>query len=43
MCPVRSRPNLGKTFKSEDRADTWLTVGEATTAIDMAVAKLTKK
>ena len=35
--------NLGKSFKSEDRADAWLTVGEATTAIDMAVAKLTKK
>ena len=35
--------NLGKTFKNEERADAWLTVGEATTAIDMAVAKLTKK
>jgi hypothetical protein len=35
--------NLGKTFKNEDRAEAWLTVGEATTAIDMAVAKLTKK
>jgi hypothetical protein len=35
--------NLGKSFKSEDRADAWLTVGEATTAIDMAVAKHTKK
>jgi hypothetical protein len=35
--------NLGKTFKNEERAEAWLTVGEATTAIDMAVAKLTKK
>jgi hypothetical protein len=35
--------NLGKSFKNEDRAEAWLTVGEATTAIDMAVAKLTKK
>lgn len=31
--------NLGKTFKSEERAEAWLTVGEATTAIDMAIAK----
>jgi hypothetical protein len=31
--------DLGKRFKSEERADTWLSVSEATTAIDMVLAK----
>ncbi len=31
--------NLGKEFKSEDRAETWLDVSECTTAIDMMTRK----
>lgn len=31
--------DLGKQFKSEERAEAWLTVSEATTAIDMMIAK----
>ena len=31
--------NLGKEFKSEERAENWLTVSEAETAIDMMVRK----
>ena len=31
--------NLGKEFKNEDRAELWLNVSEATTSIDMVLAK----
>jgi hypothetical protein len=31
--------DLGKQFKTEERAETWLTVSESTTAIDMLLAK----
>jgi hypothetical protein len=31
--------DLGREFKSEERAELWLNVSEATTAIDMVVAK----
>ncbi|MCJ2178181.1 hypothetical protein [Novosphingobium album (ex Hu et al. 2023)] len=31
--------NLGKEFKSEERAETWLDVSEAMTAIDVMVRK----
>jgi len=31
--------DLGKRFKSEERAEIWLNVSEATTAIDMVLAK----
>ena len=31
--------NLGKEFKTEDRAEVWLNVSEATTSIDMLLAK----
>jgi hypothetical protein len=31
--------NLGKEFKSEERAEVWLEVSEATTSIDMLLAK----
>ncbi|PWB83662.1 MAG: hypothetical protein C3F11_05490 [Methylocystaceae bacterium] len=38
--PGHDQPfDLGKQFKSEERAEAWLTVSEATTAIDMIVAK----
>jgi hypothetical protein len=41
--PGRDEPiNLGKEFKSEERAETWLNVSEATTAIDMMTRKYTK-
>ena len=31
--------DLGKQFKSEERAELWLNVSEATTAIDLVIAK----
>jgi len=31
--------DLGKQFKSEERAELWLNVSEATTAIEMVLAK----
>jgi len=31
--------NLGKEFKTEERAEAWLSVSEATTSIDMVLAK----
>lgn len=38
--PGHDQPyDLGKQFKTEERAETWLTVSEATTAIDMVLAK----
>jgi hypothetical protein len=38
--PGHEQPfDLGKQFKTEERAETWLTVSEATTAIDMVLAK----
>ncbi|SFK58399.1 hypothetical protein [Methylocapsa palsarum] len=38
--PGKDQPfDLGKQFKSEDRAELWLNVSEATTAIDMVLAK----
>jgi hypothetical protein len=38
--PGHDQPiDLGKQFKSEERAEAWLTVSEATTAIDMMIAK----
>jgi hypothetical protein len=35
--------DLGKQFKSEERAELWLNVSEATTAIDMVLAKCRAK
>jgi hypothetical protein len=35
--------DLGKEFKDEERAETWLDVSEATTAIDMMTRKYTAK
>lgn len=34
--------NLGKEFKSEERAETWLDVSEAITAIDVMIRKYKK-
>ena len=34
--------NLGKEFKTEDQAETWLDVSEAVTAIDMMTRKYKK-
>ena len=39
---VEEPVNLGKEFKSEERAETWLDVSEAVTAIDIMVRKHTQ-
>lgn len=38
--PGNDQPfDLGKRFKNEERAELWLNVSEATTAIDLVLAK----
>jgi hypothetical protein len=38
--PGHEKPfDLGKEFKNEERAELWLNVSEATTAIDLVLAK----